>query len=392
MQPREDAELVLLACSGNKEAFGELIERYQFMARRIAFGVMAQEDWVQEVIQEAFLAAYLSLDQLREPARFNAWLYSIVLNAARAFLKERKPNPLSLEYLMGGMHNEFPLFSDSVVDPQEVAEEQELHRMLLSAVQALSQRECVATLLFYYEQLSLQEIAAILGISVTAVKSRLFKARHHLRRQLFPTAEKEQPTLEYTERKCTMIKVTLVAVKKDSLTDQQVVILWDEVGHRILTILIAQPEALQIALGLTGATTPRPLTLQFMASVMKATGVELEEVRIETLKDDIFYAIVKVRNGELVRDIDVRPSDALGLAVQMECPLFVAEDLFERAGITFPEGKTLQFAADKEQQRAAVLKEIKEVNDRARRKMSPTAEEREQAKQRYLAFLMGEDA
>src|SRR5450432_1340463 len=108
MQPQGDAELVLLARSGNKEAFGELIERYQPMARRIAFGILAQEDWVLEVIQEAFLAAYLSLDQLREPTRFNVWLYSIVLNAARTFLKERKLNPLSLEHLMGGMHGELP--------------------------------------------------------------------------------------------------------------------------------------------------------------------------------------------------------------------------------------------------------------------------------------------
>jgi RNA polymerase sigma factor (sigma-70 family) len=413
MQPQGDAELVLLARSGNKEAFGVLIERYQPMARRIAFGILAQEDWVLEVIQEAFLAAYLSLDQLREPTHFKTWLYSIVLNAARTFLKERKLNPLSLEHLMGGMHGELPLFSDAIVDPQEVAEEQELHHVLLSAVQALSQRERVATLLFYYEQLSLQEIAAILGISVTAVKSRLFKARNHLRRHLLPTAEKGQPIRERTERKCAMIKVTLAAVRKNFLTDRRVVLLRDDVGHRFLAIWIGQLEALQIALELTGVATPRPLTLHFMANVMKATGIQLEEVRIETLKDNIFYAIVKVRNGELVREIDVRPSDALGLAVQMECPLFVAEDLFERVGIvlpegksidlffaeqfleregiTLPEGKTLQFNYDKEHQRAALLKEIEELQDKNRQKMTPTAEEREQAKQRYLAFLMGED-
>jgi hypothetical protein len=211
-----------------------------------------------------------------------------------------------------------------------------------------------------------------------------------------------------------MIKVALAAVRKNVLTDQWIVILWDEVGHRFFPIHIAQLEALQIALRFTGATTPRPLTHHFMANVMKATGIQLEEVRIETLKKKTFYAIVKVRNGELVREVDVRPSDAFGLAVQMECPLFVAEDLFEqlgvvlpegksidlffaeqfleREGITLPEGKTLQFNADKEQQRVAVLKEIEQLKDRDKQKRTPPAEEREQAKQRYLAFLMGEDA
>src|SRR5947209_11015688 len=127
MQQSSDGELVILARSGNKEAFAELIERYQPMARRIAFGVLADWDLTQEIVQEAFLAAYLSLAQLREPERFRAWLYSIVLNAARACLKERKQDPLSLESMMGGMHCELLPSSDTFLDPLEIAEERELH-------------------------------------------------------------------------------------------------------------------------------------------------------------------------------------------------------------------------------------------------------------------------
>jgi RNA polymerase sigma factor (sigma-70 family) len=413
MQPRGDAELVMLTRLGNKEAFGELIERYQPIARRIAFGIMAQEDWAQEVTQEAFLAAYLSLDQLREPQRFKAWLYSIVLNVARALLKERKLNPLSLENLVGGMYCELLLLPEACVDPQEVAEEQELHQLLLGAVQALSPQERSTTLFFYYEQLSWQEIAAILGISMTAVKSRLFKARNHLRRQLLPTSEVARPALERTERKRTMAKVIIDAVRTNLLTDQRVVILRDEAGRRYLFIWISKMEALSIALGLTDITPPRPLPAHFLANVLKATGVQLEEVRIEALKDDIYYAVAKVRNGELVSEVDVRPSDALGLALLMECPIFVAEEVLEKQGIvvpedktaqlvfaeqglkqegiTLPEGKTIQIKEpDKEEDRANVLKALEEFMNPVR--TLPTAEEREQAKQRYLALLLGEDA
>ncbi|HEY7417178.1 MAG TPA: bifunctional nuclease domain-containing protein [Ktedonobacteraceae bacterium] len=412
MQLRSDRELVLLARSGNKEAFGELVERYQPMARRIASGLMAQEDQVQEVIQEAFLAAYLSLDQLREPQRFKAWLYSIVLNVSRTFFKESKLNPLSLENLMGGIYRELLPLSDAFVDPQEVAEEQELHRLLLSAIQSLSQKERAATLLFYFEQLSLQEVAAILGISVTAVKSRLFKARSQLRRQLLSTAEQERLTLERTERKSAMVKVVIHAVRKNMLTDQRVVILRDEAGRHYLFIWIAQMEALTIALGLTGITPQRPLPAHFMANMLKATGVQLEEVRIEALKDEIFYAVAKVRNGELVREVDVRPSDALGLAVLMGCPIFAAEEVLEKHaiavpegkdaelfytecslkqhGITPPEGKTIPLRKrDEEQDRANVLKALEEFMNPVR--TPPTAEEIEQAKQRYLASLLRED-
>jgi RNA polymerase sigma factor (sigma-70 family) len=413
MQQRGDAELVMLVRSGNKEAFGELIERYESMVRRIAFGVVAQEDWVQEITQEAFLAAYLSLDQLREPECFKAWLYSIVLNVARTSLKERKQNPLSLENLIGGMHCDQVPLSEAFVDPQEVAEEQELHRLLLDAVQTLSEKERATTLLFYYEQLSLQEVATIQGISVTAVKSRLFKARNHLRRHLLPTLEVARPTLERTERKHVMAKVIIDSVRKSLSTDQRVVILRDEAGRRYLFIWIQRMEALTIALGLTDITPTRPLPAHFLANVLKATGVLLEEVRIETIKDNIYYAIAKVRNGNVVSEIDVRPSDALGLAVLMECPIFVAEEVLEQhgmvvpegksvqlffaerwleqQGITLPEGKTIQIRKpDKEKARADVLKAMEEFMNPV--KMPPTAEAIEQMKQRHLAYLLGEDA
>lgn len=229
-----------------------------------------------------------------------------------------------------------------------------------------------------------------------------------------PTSEEAQPARKPTERKQHMAKVIIDAVRKNFLTGQSVVDLLDEAGRRFIPIWIPKLEALVIALGMTGIAAPRPTTTHFMANVMKATGVQLEEVRIETLKDDTYYAVAKVRNGELVRDVDVRPSDALGLAVLMECPIFVAEDILakqgvvvpegktaelffaeqwlEHEGITLPGGKTVQINYDKEHTRAAVLKEMEEVMNAARQEPSPTAEEQEQAKQRYLAFLMGEDA
>lgn len=390
MRPQRDDELVRLARSGHKEAFGELIERYQPMVRRLAFGVRAQEDWVQEVSQEAFLAAYLSLGQLREPERFKAWLYSIVLNVARALLKERKLRPLSLENLMGGLYRELLPLSDACVDPQEVAEEQEVHRLLLDAVRALSPKERAATFLFYYEQLSLQEIAAILGISVTAVKSRLFKARDHLRQQLLPLLDVVPPALRHPERKRPMVKVVIDAVRKNTLTDQRVVLLKDEAAQRYLLIWIAQMEALTIAMGLTGITPPRPMPVHFLANVLKATGIQLEEVRIEALKGHIYYAVARVRNGEQIREIDARPSDALGLATLLGCPIMVAEDVLEQHGITLSEDQAGQVRArDREQERAGVLKALEEFMQPIQ---TASTEDEEQTRQSALAFLLGENA
>jgi RNA polymerase sigma-70 factor (ECF subfamily) len=80
MDKQADAELVALARSGDKNAFGHLIERYQPMVQRLAWSMVANENIAKELAQEAILQAYLSLEHLRDDHRFKSWFYSIVLN------------------------------------------------------------------------------------------------------------------------------------------------------------------------------------------------------------------------------------------------------------------------------------------------------------------------
>ena len=80
MKQSTDSELVALAREGNKDAFGQLIERYTSMVKRIMMGKIAQKEIAQELVQETFLHAYLSLNHLRDDSRFKSWLYGIALN------------------------------------------------------------------------------------------------------------------------------------------------------------------------------------------------------------------------------------------------------------------------------------------------------------------------
>jgi RNA polymerase sigma factor (sigma-70 family) len=178
-----DIELVVLARSGDKNAFGRLVERYQPMAQRVASCMVADDETARELAQEAMLQAYLSLSHLRDDAAFRSWLYGIVLNVCRSHLRDQKA-VFSWEDLAGGVRFGGLDFSDADPDPLWAAEERELHRKVLEAVKTLPPGSRAATLLFYYEQLSLQEIAAILGVSVTAVKGRLHKARKQLGERL----------------------------------------------------------------------------------------------------------------------------------------------------------------------------------------------------------------
>ena len=122
MDERSDAELVALARSGDRRAFGDLVERHQAMAKRVARSVVAIEDVARELANEAMLQAYLSLDRLRDAGRFESWLYGIVVNVCRRYLRDRKTDFFSIESMMGGLRFEALPFAGLDPDPQEVAE------------------------------------------------------------------------------------------------------------------------------------------------------------------------------------------------------------------------------------------------------------------------------
>lgn len=195
MLEQSDPELVHLARQGDKAAFGRLVLRYQPMAQRLSTRVIGDEDLAQELVQDAMLQAYLSLEKLRNPTRFRSWLYGIVLNVCRNDLRRRRVICFSLETMLGNLVDKPLLIAESSRDPQQVAEQRELHTALLEAVDTLSPKNRLATLLFYRDQLSIKEVANRLDISVSAVKGRLHKARHQLRERLLPLQAQIQPTL-----------------------------------------------------------------------------------------------------------------------------------------------------------------------------------------------------
>ncbi len=102
MEERTDASLVARARCGDKQAFGEMIERYQTMAQILTMRLVGNVDIARELAQEAMLQAYLSLDHLRDDARFKSWFYGIILNVCRNYLREQKRGRLRLPKLLKG--------------------------------------------------------------------------------------------------------------------------------------------------------------------------------------------------------------------------------------------------------------------------------------------------
>ncbi len=96
---------------------------------------------------------------------------------------------------------------------------------------------------------------------------------------------------------------------------------------------------------LRGINVPRPVTAQLTASILDALEAELEEVRIEKLEESVFYAVVKIRQGTKVKELDARPSDGLCIAALKGRPIYVAEALWEMVGRKCTDEEMARFGA-----------------------------------------------
>src|SRR4051812_32578609 len=104
MDPLSDVDLVRRARSGSRDAFAVLVSRHRAMAERVCLRVSAvpAPDLLHDVLQEAVLQAWLSLDRLRDPRHFGPWLTGITLNVARTTARQARNAPISFDDLVGG--------------------------------------------------------------------------------------------------------------------------------------------------------------------------------------------------------------------------------------------------------------------------------------------------
>jgi RNA polymerase sigma factor (sigma-70 family) len=339
VEKNSDSDLVARTRDGDKQAFDQLVTRYERMARRVAMGMVANEDVARDLVQEALLQAYLSLDRLRDEGRFRSWLYGIVLNVCRSYLRDQKGESVSLEDGAGGSRMWESALFGAALNPHELAEERELQRKVLEAVQALPPADRAAVLLFYYQQWSRREIAEAAGVSEAAVKDRLQRVRRRLRERLLPAYPELDGVGRPQRKRNAMVKARVASVfrERTGAKERSWVMLLEETGQQVLPIWIGNAEALAIEIGLEGNATPRPLTFDLMVKMLEATGSEVREVRVEALRENTYFAVVKLRRGKKLTELDARPSDALALAVRLDCPIYVAEEVLREAGVAAPE-------------------------------------------------------
>jgi len=120
----------------------------------------------------------------------------------------------------------------------------------------------------------------------------------------------------------------------DPVTNMPIVVLKDVQGNSVLPIWVGVYEANAIALEIEKVQTPRPMTHDLLRNVFLGLEVRVDKIVVNDLKDDTFYAVIWVeRDGQLMM-IDSRPSDALALALRMDCPIFVDEQVLKNSKVT----------------------------------------------------------
>ena len=115
----------------------------------------------------------------------------------------------------------------------------------------------------------------------------------------------------------------------DPVTNTPIVLLKDANGDTVLPIWVGVPEANAIAFEIEKTPMPRPQTHDLIKNVLMGLDAQVRKIVVSELKDDTFYAVIWVeRNGEVI-SIDSRPSDAIALALRVDCPIYVADEVLK---------------------------------------------------------------
>ena len=129
-----------------------------------------------------------------------------------------------------------------------------------------------------------------------------------------------------------MVQMELSRIIISENTDQQVIFLREIDGERSFPIVIGLFEATSIDRRVKGSTTLRPLTHDLLASAIELMGGELQDIFISELRDHTYFAKLRIKHEGEIIEVDSRPSDAIAVAVTVDIPIYVAEDVLDEAG------------------------------------------------------------
>ena len=191
--PPDEVSIIEKARQGDAGAFTELVLRYERRIFRLAKNITRNDEDAEDVLQETFLKAYKHLPEFQGNSRFYTWIVRIAVNEALMKLRKRRPDRFV------SLDEEIDTGEETVAreiavwdgDPEQRYSREELRQILERAVESLRPTFRTVFLLRDVDELSTEETAAALGLSIPAVKSRLLRARLQLRESLTRTFKRK---------------------------------------------------------------------------------------------------------------------------------------------------------------------------------------------------------
>ncbi len=185
----QELAFVLAAKSGDRAAYGELAKLYQRQCAAVALRLLGNTHDAAELVQDALVKAFRSLDQLQQSERFGPWLMRIVTNLALNFRRARgRRQALSLEQPTGrGEEAEdlrTTLAGRPVDAPEKPLSSAELGTAIQQSIDELPEKQRLALVMFAIEKMPQKDVADVLNCSVEAVKWHVFMARKQLKKSL----------------------------------------------------------------------------------------------------------------------------------------------------------------------------------------------------------------
>ena len=185
--PFDEVTLVKKAANGDLDAFNQLVLRYQNLAYSHAYAMLGDPDSAEDATQESFIKAFQNMDRYRGGGSFRSWLLTIVTNSAYDLLRRSYRHPMQPLYPedADGTEMESPIWlTDSTSSVQEIVEQHELSSNIYNALDQLPEVYRTVLTLIDVNELDYVEAAKILGVPMGTVKSRLARARMHMKNNL----------------------------------------------------------------------------------------------------------------------------------------------------------------------------------------------------------------
>lgn len=176
MAQMDDNTIIARVLEGETAAFEELVNRYKDMAFSIARRVCNSAEDAEEVAQDAFLKAYQALDKFKQESKFSTWLYRIVTNTAISSTRKKKVAMASLDEAMIENFSE-----DEIQENLNQYSNEEQSRYVKEAMQQLHPQDALLINMFYTDELSIEEVSEVTGLSQANVKVKL----HRIRKKLY---------------------------------------------------------------------------------------------------------------------------------------------------------------------------------------------------------------